>query len=87
MPSKPFIPLSNTYQQDTCLRGHSRAQVARYEPYNSRLRTYNQREQDDKFNTMVRDPSELVFPIVGPEADDVNWQAEQSILPLGPREL
>jgi hypothetical protein len=31
---------------------------------------------------MVHDPSEVVFPIIGPEADDIHWPAKQSILPL-----
>jgi hypothetical protein len=41
-------------------------------------------EQYDQPHTVVRDPSDLVFPIVGPESDDINWQAGWSISSYNP---
>jgi hypothetical protein len=82
MPPKSPIPRST--QQDQYPLRRPRHQGVRHEPYNSRLETNKRREQYDQPHTVVRDPSDLVFPIVGPESDDINWQAGWSISSYNP---
>jgi hypothetical protein len=78
-------PKPRSTQQDPYPRRRTRHQGVRHEPYeNSRLKSNKRREQYDQSHTMVRDPSDLVFPIVGPESDDINWQAGWSILSYNP---
>jgi hypothetical protein len=80
----PFTQ-SRSAQQDPYPRRRLRHQGVQHEPYNNlRLKTNKQREQYDQPHTTVRDPSDLVFPIVGPESDDINWQAGWSILSYNP---
>jgi hypothetical protein len=67
----PFMSPIPQHQQTQHPPRRPRRRGVRYEPYHSRLNTNIQREQDDQSSIMVRDPSDLVFLIVGAESDDV----------------
>jgi hypothetical protein len=83
-PSKSPIPRSALHQQDQYPHIRPRRRGVRYEPYHSRLNTNNEKEQYDQSGTMVRDPSDLVFPIAGAESDDVTGKQNGQNYPTSP---